>query len=122
MNRDPELLPTLTPPAGGLARLLAKREPPSGAIGSRAGAWPVSRLAFVSALAGVGFALLLLLPASNLPLTHAMDRLLGVRSQGDSLRVADASTVVRSLPTQQPGVRLYWTENLRAQAESEPSP
>lgn len=122
MNRDPELLPDLTPPAGGLARLLAKRESPRSTMDSSAGAWPVARLAFVSALVGVGFALLLLLPASNLPPTHAMDRLLGVRSQGDSLRMADASSAAQSLPTRQPGVRLYWTENLRTPMASEPAP
>lgn len=122
MNRDPELLPTLTPPAGGLARLLTRRESAGSSMGSWVGMWPVARLAFVSALAVVGLALLLLLPASNLPATHAMDRLLGVRSQGDSLRMADASSVVQSLPTQQPGVRLYWTENLQAPMASDRVP
>lgn len=113
MNREPTLLPMLEPPTDGLARLRAKHR----AVEQQAAAWPSRRLAFASALAGGAFALLLLMPMDRfwgeLPATHAADRLLGVRSQGDSLRTVDASTVVQQLPSQQAGVRLYWTERLQ---------
>lgn len=114
MRREPTLLPMLEPPAGGMARLRAMRT----AAELRADTWPTRRLAYASALAGSAFALLLLLPGgwlSREPLliTHAADRLLGVRSQGDSLRTVDAGTVAQQLPSQQPGVQLYWTERLQ---------
>ncbi|MFZ5841396.1 MAG: hypothetical protein ACOY3E_00735 [Pseudomonadota bacterium] len=111
MKREPELLPVLEPPVDGLARLRAKRE----SAERWAGLWPTWRLAYGVALAGAAFALLLLwLPIGQLPVTHAADRLLGVHSQGDSLRTVDAGTFVQQLPSQQPGVRLYWTEHLQS--------
>lgn len=113
MNREPTLLPALEPPTGGLTRLRAKRT----AMERWLNAGPTRRLAYISALAGGVFAVVLLRPGGQfasdaLPATHAVDRLLGVRSQGDSLRAVDASTIVQQLPSQQPGVRLYWTEYL----------
>lgn len=115
MNREPTLLPVLEPPSGGLARLRAKRT----SAERWATAGPTRRLAYISALAGGIFAVLLLRPGGDfasdaLPVTHAADRLVGVRSQGDSLRTVDAGTFVQQLPSQQPGVRLYWTEHLQS--------
>ncbi|HEX4912229.1 MAG TPA: hypothetical protein VFV64_15830 [Permianibacter sp.] len=113
MSREPRLLPMLEPPTGGLARLRVKCH----AAEQQVAAWPSRRLAFASALAGGAFALALLMPMDRfwgeLPATHAADRLLGVRSQGDSLRTVDAGTVVQQVPSQQAGVRLYWTERLQ---------
>lgn len=116
MSHEPELLPQLSPPAGGLARLRARREQLArGPLAS-------PRLAYAAAFAGASFAVLLMLPAGQVPATQAMDRLLGVRSQGSSLRIVDASTVAQALPTQQPGVRLYWTERLRDETPAVAAP
>lgn len=114
-NHELKLLPALDPPAGGLARLQAKRSKP---MQTDLGGGQLLRPVYLSLLAGASVAamLLVLIPA-NVPATLAMDRLLGIRSQGDSLRMIEATSVAQALPSRQPGVRLYWTESLKAAEE-----
>lgn len=110
--REPELLPELQPPAGGLARLQARRA----AREATELSWlPQRRLAYLSLLMGAGVAVAALQFAPvELPATLAMDRLLGTPSGGSGIRQLGPDTVAQALPSTQPGVRLYWTASLQA--------
>ena len=108
-EHDPTILPTLVPPAGGLARLTARRmarERPA----LRHEPW---RLA---AAAGSGACVALLLLALRPTPFDApgLDRLRDVAPHGAPPLLRDGH--VAPLPSQQPGVRLYWTASLRADA------
>ena len=111
-SREPELLPMLQPPTGGLARLQARRE----ALETTALSWlPQRRLAYLSLLMGAGVAVAALQFAPvELPATLAMERLLGTPSGGLGVRQLGPDTVAQALPSTQPGVRLYWTSSLQA--------
>lgn len=115
-QRDPDWLPLWQPPAGGLRRLLARRDAAQRPSWHRR--WLLTGYAPLLAGATAAVLMLLLQPAP-LPVTSAGDRLLGVAAQGATLQVLDEATLAQQLPTRQPGVRLYWTESLRVASEVE---
>jgi hypothetical protein len=99
MNTPDRLLETLTPPAGGLQRLIRRRDEDSYLL-------PLAVL--TSAVAAIAFAF----PWSvrhpvELKLNGA--RLVGERSQGTTLRMLDDRKTV-AMPSGDPNVSLYWIE------------
>lgn len=124
-EREPDLLPELTPPPGGLARLRVRRDAlqPASLFG-----WPASFAtagfkAYGPLLAGACTAMLLIvLWPQKLPATLATDRLIGARSTENSFRLLDDGTAAQQLASQQPGVRLYWTDSLQTSQAERTSP
>lgn len=118
-QREPDLLPEWQAPAGGLARLQARRAEMTDA-GILASLLKMTDWrAYVPLLAGATAAVLLLVfvPTSLAPTSEA-DRLLGMQATGQSLHLLDAQSVAQQLPSRQPGVRLYWTESLSGPASA----
>lgn len=106
-EHEPTLLPRLTPPAGGLARLYARRE-------QRRPAAP-SLWGFAAAASAGACCALLLLALQPVALeAPGLDRLRNVAAAGAAPTLRDGHVV--SLPSQQPGVRVYWTASLQAEA------
>jgi hypothetical protein len=106
-EHEPTLLPRLTPPAGGLARLHARREQRGPATR------PIWGLA-AAASAGACCALLLLALRPMALEAPGLDRLRDVAASGAAPVLRDGQ--VAALPSRQPGVRLYWTASLRVDA------
>ncbi|NQD37797.1 hypothetical protein HPT27_12240 [Permianibacter sp. IMCC34836] len=124
-DRQPNFLPELSPPAGGLARLRARRDELQRPVLER---WlrqfnRAGVKAYAPLLAGACTALMLVLWwPQRLPSTLATDRLLGAKSAGERVRVLDAMMATQQLPSSQSGVRLYWTESLQHEVAETRSP
>lgn len=121
IDRQPDLLPDLQPPSGGLARLRARRAATE--LASEQGGFGIK--AYAPLLAGVCTALLLVLwwpDKQSLTPTLATDRLLGARSDGPSLHLLADDSAAHQLKSSQPDVRLYWTESMQAAAATNSTP
>jgi hypothetical protein len=102
-ERDPLLLPTLAPPSGGWARLVARRDTRRRDATS---GWTLA----AAACSGACTALLLLALRPQPSLAPSLDRLRGVPARGEP--VALGRDGVAQPLAERPGVRFYWTASL----------
>jgi len=125
--KESDLLPELSPPAGGLVRLRARRDADErlfewlqtviAVLGLNRRGWQQ----YLPLAAGTCAVLLILLRVPDeLPSVLAADRLIGACSDGQTLQLQDDAAAAQAQSSSQAGVRLYWIESLSVAPVSEP--